>query len=503
MKVISSPCPFDSSPTIRIYGIALGTEHLKRHALVGKLQYLVSRKRIVLLSSPAASGKSSLHRLYQAATKNVKVVFVPLSDRRTPFAMLSMAGIDLEAMKVSENLVKEKLVVFFLDDAHRKYGDTQFWESLVKGTSGWMPDNIRFIIAATHAFSGENDCPVEFESLPRLSRVDFLLTEQESYQLLEFRDAGLPANLRQHKVLKDLLVKECGGLVGALRLSIDALEQEFYSSKNDDVEETLCLQYCLSSPFVRRMARCFGSGNSNPVGNDFKSFLKGCFENKRMWAEGFVNSQDNDSYLKLKKGTLVDLPDLSVGFSSHLAKRYHFDWIFPNRSKTSPSSLRELIIKVVSNMSSTVLKNSTLPGGFPKEAVFQHLFMEELALHTPPECSICPELSKIFPTDTQQAIAGETAFYVNGSLRWGIELLVKEDGTGEHLSGFSPPNGKYVSLAVDDYAVVEFRRNATGQPADKSKHPKRVSVSFKEDDYSVAHCLFGEDNSVIEIRLAN
>ncbi|KAI3641438.1 hypothetical protein MIR68_000568 [Amoeboaphelidium protococcarum] len=151
--------------------------------------------------------------------------------------------------------------------------------------------------------------------------------------------------------------------------------------------------------------------------------------------------------------------------------------------------------------------NSTLPGDFPKEAVFQHLFMEGLALHTPPHCSICPELSKIFPPnyniDSQQVIAGEIDFYLNGSLRWGIELLVNGDGVGEHLIRFSPPDGKYVLLAVNDYAIVDFRRNATDQPTGILKHPNRVSVLFDTDDYSVAQCLFGENTAPIEISLAN
>jgi hypothetical protein len=420
---------------------------------------------------------------------------------------LSEAGIDLQQKKISKDLVKKK-VVFFLDDAQKKYGEGLFWESLVKATGIWMPENIKFIISATHSLLGGKESPVEFVSLPKLSRMDFLLTDEEACQLLEFRDTGLPANIRQHKVLKDVLVKECGGLVGTLRLSINALKAEFFSSKNDVVEETLCLQYCLNDPFVQNMARCFGGAHSYPVGNDFKRFLKECFENKRTWREGFTNVQDDDSYSSLKKaGILVELRDSSFGFSSPLAKRYYFDWIFPNRSKTTPSSLRELITKVVSNMSSTVLKKSTLPGDFPKEAVFQHLFMEGLALHTPPYCSICPELSKIFPPDTtlnsQQTIAGEVNFYLNGSLRWGIELLVNGDGIGEHLCRFSPPDGKYVSLAVKDYAIVDFRRNATGQPTVISKHPNRVSVFFKNDDYSVAQCLFGEDTTAIEISLAN
>ena len=513
MEVDSCPATLDSRRAfvnIKIDGIALGTEHLKRRELVGKLQSLVSKNSIVLLSSPAGSGKSSLCKLFQAATKNVELVFISFLDKRTPFAILYNAGIDLQDMKISKS-IGMKEVVFFLDDAQKKYGDAQFWDSLVKATGGWMPENIKFIISATHSLSGGKESPVEFESLPKLSRLDFLLTEQEAYQLLEFRDTGLPPNIREHKILKDVVVNECGGLVGALRLSIDALEREFFSTKNDDVEEAKCLQYCLSDPFVQTMARCFGSSHSYPAGNDFIRFLKGCFENKTTWRDGFTQLQDEESYSSLKKaGILVELPDRSIGFSSPLSKRYYFKWIFPNRSPTAPSSLSELIRNVVSNMSSTVLKNSTLPGDFPKEAVFQHLFMEGLALHTPPYCSICPELSKIFPPETnvnsQQATddgRGEIDFYLNGTLRWGIELLVNGHGIGEHLSRFSPPNGKYVSLAVNDYAVVDFRGNATGQPTDISKHPNRVSVFFKNDDYSVAHCLFGEDIAAIKISLAN
>jgi hypothetical protein len=84
-----------------------------------------------------------------------------------------------------------------------------------------------------------------------------------------------------------------------------------------------------------------------------------------------------------------------------------------------------------------------------------------------------------------------------------IELLVHGDSIGEHLSRFTPPNGKYVPLAVNDYAVVDFRRNVSGRPTDISKDPNRISAFFKNDDYSVAYCLFGKDTDVIEISLSN
>jgi hypothetical protein len=158
-------------------------------------------------------------------------------------------------------------------------------------------------------------------------------------------------------------------------------------------------------------------------------------------------------------------------------------------------------------MSSNLLKNSSVAGDFPKEAVFQHLFMEGLAAFTPPSCCICQELSKIFPAttnpNTQQTIPGEIDFYLNSSLRWGIELLVNGDGIGEHISRFTPPNGKYVALAVSDYTVVDIRRNSTGRPTNISRHSNRITVFFKNDDYSIANCIFGLDNAPVLISLSN
>jgi hypothetical protein len=134
--------------------------------------------------------------------------------------------------------------------------------------------------------------------------------------------------------------------------------------------------------------------------------------------------------------------------------------------------------------------------------------MEGLARYTKPDCCICPELSKIFPTDitnsnAQQTIAGEIDFYLNSSLRWGIELLVNGDGIGEHISRFTPPDGKYVALAVSDYTVVDIRRNSTGQPTNISRQSNCITVFFKNDEYSIAQCILGLDNTAVAISLSN
>ena len=119
---------------------------------------------------------------------------------------------------------------------------------------------IKFIISATHSLIGGKESPVEFESLPRLSRNDFLLSDVEAYQFLDSSDIGLPEKMKLFPNLKTVLVQECGGLIGSLRLAVDYLKEAFM--KDIHPTETALLHHCFSNTFVQRMARCFGSGHS-------------------------------------------------------------------------------------------------------------------------------------------------------------------------------------------------------------------------------------------------
>ena len=109
---------------------------------------------------------------------------------------------------------------------------------------------------------------------------------------------------------------------------------------------------------------------------------------------------------------------------------------------------------------------------------------------------ICPELSRYFPntngsdnshfssnSNTNTLINGEIDFYLNGKLRWGIELLVQGKGITEHLSRFDE-EGKYNDLKVLDYRVVDFRVNSTGDATNVIPNDKCITVFFKSGEYS-------------------
>ena len=90
----------------------------------------------------------------------------------------------------------------------------------------------------------------------------------------------------------------------------------------------------------------------------------------------------------------------------------------------------------------------------PEEAVFQHLFMESLVANTDPTCAICTEISRAYPLGNEQ-VNGQIYLYFSGSLRWGIELLIKGDKTSKHLNRYLS-DGKNHPFLLDDWVVIDF-----------------------------------------------
>jgi hypothetical protein len=78
------------------------------------------------------------------------------------------------------------------------------------------------------------------------------------------------------------------------------------------------------------MNRCFGIFNSASIGDDFKNLSKNIYIGEQLIPKNFSNPKDEASYSTLKNaGILVELPGKVIGFSSPLAKRHYFEWLFP------------------------------------------------------------------------------------------------------------------------------------------------------------------------------
>ena len=182
MGIDSSPTSSGSSlssinkEVIQIDSIDIQTEHLNRQELLYKLTGLVAEYRFVRLTSPAASGKSSLLKMYQHSLKNTKVVWISCLTDKSCFDLFVAIGIDLENLEYKSNIGKRNTIIF-LDDAQEKYMEVRFWEQLIKMTPNWLPSNIRFVISSTHLVSIGTSSPVVLKLFQNLKEVTFYLLQ--------------------------------------------------------------------------------------------------------------------------------------------------------------------------------------------------------------------------------------------------------------------------------------------------------------------------------------
>jgi hypothetical protein len=477
-------------------GIFPDNPHFDRTELLEKLLVKVERNLFTLLSSSAASGKTSLLCLFSDAVKTkCNVTYISCNEDKQLNELFLLSGVNLNKQSYCSPFNNGLPHVIILDDAQKTYDDSS-WGTLIKG----MPfklSNCRIIISAVHSLESGVESPVYFSNSQKLTRNDFLLSPSESLTFLSDEKIGLRGTLSQFSILKEVIARECGGLIGALALCCKGLNSHF--QKFTVIQESEALRYFFSNTITELMERCFGSGHSRPVSNDIADFLERSMigDESVLWIQTLEQKGDPIAKKLLESGILEE-ESYQVKFSSRMAERYYFRCLFPTRSSDLPQTLPELVKNAITLLPFNVLQNSVDDGNFPKEAVFQLLFMSALISCTPPSVAIHPELSQ--PFGSNEKIPGEIDFYIDGELRWGIELLTNGDRKSEHMDRFGP-NGKYAGLGVTDYAVVDFRKLIDGKPTNVQRHEKRYTAFFDPKDFSKCFLYSGTEN-VIELNLS-
>ena len=155
-------------------------------------------------------------------------------------------------------------VIVMLDDAQEKFKgklNRQFWSTLVKSKDR-LPDNIRFIISATHSVRISGAAPADLGSLSKLTRNDFLLSPEEVYDLLDISIGMLKqdraenvASVLNDSFVRDVIVAECGGIVSAVTQTVNALQQKF--SKETACTPSEALHFLKSREILDHYWRCF------------------------------------------------------------------------------------------------------------------------------------------------------------------------------------------------------------------------------------------------------
>ncbi|OQS04562.1 hypothetical protein THRCLA_20851 [Thraustotheca clavata] len=146
--------------TSSVDGVSLYEPIFPRDELINMIHNQVNQVRFVVLTSPAASGKTSTLILFKAKYPKIESIYVQMNSvEKSGFEILKSKKIDLQDEIIDFTVDPAKRYVFMLDDAQARYADTDFWHSLIKGSPVWLPQNISFIICATHVIDSGVESP--------------------------------------------------------------------------------------------------------------------------------------------------------------------------------------------------------------------------------------------------------------------------------------------------------------------------------------------------------
>lgn len=435
-------------------------------------------------------------RLYEKENPKLSFIRVDFNTGGDASDILcSQSGIDIENDTVKENSLLHKYVkertwaVVVISDAQQHYHNEDFWTDLVR-YSCFLPVTVRFILCATRslATTTENLIDLSHYKLPG----SLLFTEREALELINLPyPTGLHAALNT-ATIRDVLIRECGGIVGVLRVSITAINN--YFNENPQAQESDILLYYFSRNVTQLFMRCFLEMPTMIAPSHVKLLVQ-------MFSQPVRVPLDlADDVMALFRGIVVSREIGQVQYSCPAAMRYVALALFPNRSSKEPASLFDVMCAAIRHMSASTLRAAGVVGQSSPDAarvsLFQHTFLSELYAETPISYAFLPELSLSFGGEKMN---GEVDYFIlKGTHGWGLEFHTHGQDREGHVSRFSK-NGLYAQLNCQDYLVVDFsigeKRSHTAQDAEHS-----MSVYFK-DDYANAHIhLNGVDHGIINLR---
>ena len=559
--------------------VDMESEYLHREALMTKLQKKLIKNRIVLMSSPAGTGKSTMLQLLKEKyeTEGVRCYRRPLRAHADLFGIFKQIGFDVSKMCVDAGSELDSgIVVVLLDDAQCTWLDDEivqdeasalaqfvtqisisdnaktakestgeqtkrnerpsarshleFWAQLVKEWRG-LPKNLRVVISATRSLQFElHETPTDLNQLPSLTRVDFKLSESESYQLLDITAKRLCDELDAEPLghiignddqVRRMMVDQCGGIVAALTVSLNKLFADLgkasgTSRKNERSLVQQVVQCFTSSDMASLYCRCFPVSRKVPLAGEIKHLLAKCImsnsvgyaELTRESLQVAVDSLDKRGVLVKSEGLLETC---TYTFTAPVAERYMTKLIFPDRAQEMlPEGItaKELVLLTLKAMSTSALARSQVPRCTDPliETVWQEHFYRALMKVTPSNVSVVPEISRVWATGEALLNAeGEgvhSNFWINSTYLFAIELLVGGRDRKKHVHQYEE-NGRYAQLGQKDYAVVDFRETqADGAGRVAGDVPDAcITVFFKQGHYNTCYALSGKNKNVVTVAL--
>ena len=312
------------SPNVGYNGIQ-GCGYIdNRTILVQRVKHMIFDEfaAVVLLTSPAATGKTSLVQLLRRE-KAKDCLFIPIkfiaSDAPSAFQQLAdQSGLEFKGneWRKPSKWGTNKRVVITIDDAQRQYQDVGFWDQLLKPTT-YTPTKVHIVIVGTYLFSTKIPNHPAFSVIQhKLGTEDFMLSYTESVAFLKH---VLPYPLSTYSILLDLIAQDCGGAIGALRILADFVVMNVKASSKDITEADI-IQYIWSTEVFALLVRCFGTTVAENLEEVPTTEIQDLLYEERVLHTEL--SQEKNNITQLIRSGVLKSNNGSIMFASPLAQRY-------------------------------------------------------------------------------------------------------------------------------------------------------------------------------------
>eukprot|EP01132_Coremiostelium_polycephalum_P011619 gene11619-14227_t len=410
----------------------------------------------------------------------------------------------------------DKIRVIIFDEAQSTY-DNQFYKSswsIIKNLMGMKNNRIHILFMATYGdIEMQSFTPVPFQSQNCLGMQDILLTRQEYDEiLLNFNTDMVLNSISKFSIEEDIanfLYKITRGHVGLIRLALNIIENEFVT--RTEIRQSDLKQFIISPRLSQEICKTRAIPNII-FDKDMTNVLKKIIISKNAPLEGTFKETVAVTTL-YKYGVIVSMKnqknESALYFISPLVRSIYFCML------NKPHDYRTMEFKKLNNFVQTLLAqfdhetiDNTLSNGtdgFPLEEFWQTQVYFYAKTILPLDKSIHPTVGHDdFFSDTSEdtkmsedneeaeddeesedneeaeedskmsednednlkgRIVGDEKkqlglmdFYINSTLKWGLELTRQGSKLENHLARFQP-GGLYYNFMdkVDDYLVLDFR----------------------------------------------
>ncbi|KAJ1547547.1 hypothetical protein HK096_002433 [Nowakowskiella sp. JEL0078] len=490
---------------------------LKREKVVKLLKDALNRHSVIRLTSPPASGKSSIIRLLCSdLEKNGEKTCVIVS------CVSFQSWLNAERVRTIEitDYVERSALGFILDQV-----GVRSWYELTKQVDYLFLDDAQFIsnkkgnvifaefenrlgldsmkVALFTSFCKENVLDSDMSALIWFEKFGYssLKLEEAEVDELERKLLQQPKyedHAEWFKLIYKILRREANGHVGLLRIwSQQMLDHYFTMKMIPNYSEALQFYYGeLTTALICK--RIFQSPTfmlSEVEEELLKATLRGeQIEIPTLADEEKIEMELTKKYLRLKEQQQAarrlmrhfiltnDDKMKHLQFATLLHERHFSRLAFPTRLTRLPDKLKDVdnwLLLVIQTFEAEKFKPESFNAKqFPKKCPIQHEFWKGASFCLPPNNQVSAEVSKIYSKREREVIKQQEAeaeakgkgkavvdakeiknqeeldFWINGDLQWAIELLVCGSEKGDHVRRMKE---NYSILNPKQSRVVDFR----------------------------------------------